>query len=119
MFDLLGDVGHVHLREELGAVILVEFHEHIGLHLFVKKFEKIFGFFEVEILIEFGNVGRVEIGEFLAGRGVGAVMDYFAEMFEIFGVNSFMVRGFWSGACGVRLPLVCSFGAPCQRVIQS
>ena len=81
---MLGDIGHVHPRQEFGAVVLVKFHEHVGLHLFREELESVFGFVEVEVLIEFGNVGGVEVGKLFADGFVGAVGYDFAQVREIF-----------------------------------
>ena len=89
VFNLLGDVLGVHLAEELCALVFVELHEHVGLSLFVKESEEIFCFFKVEVAVELGDVGGVEVAELFAGCAVGVVLDDFAQVLEVFGIELF------------------------------
>ena len=56
MSDLLG----IHSFEQLLSLLLVELHQHVGLHLAVRdQLEEPFGLLQVEALKEFGDVGGV------------------------------------------------------------
>lgn len=67
--ELLGDFLRRHIVEQLAAVVLVEFHEHIGGSLQVKEAVEVFGLLQVEILVEVSDVGRVQSVEKLPGGG--------------------------------------------------
>lgn len=47
--------------EEFLTVVLIEFHQHIGRGFLVEQFIEKLGLFDVEILIQFGDVGRVQV----------------------------------------------------------
>ena len=74
--DELADLPGVHAFEELAAVLLVEFHEDVGLLLGVlDEVEGPLGLPQVEALEELGDVGGVEVVEFRAGLSLRAVVD--------------------------------------------
>ena len=74
--EFLGDVLRLHVAEELVAVLLVKFHEHVGSLVAVEQPVEIFGLFQVKSVVQLGNVGRVQLLEERLGSGVVAVGNY-------------------------------------------
>ena len=73
-----------HVGEELVAVLLVEFHQHIGSGVLVEKVVQKFRFLDVEFLVKFGDIGRVHVLEDIACLGLVVPRDNVADLLNIF-----------------------------------
>ena len=66
--ELLGDLLGRHVLEQLAAVVLIEFHKHIGRNVVIEQLVEKFRLVEIEVLVQFGYVGRMQRGELVACR---------------------------------------------------
>ena len=67
MLDKLScDILCIHVGEKVFAVLLVEFHQHIGGNFAVKKVQQILRLFQVKFPIEIGDVGGMHVLKLLA-----------------------------------------------------
>ena len=88
---LLGDDFAGQLFQHLLAVVLVEFEQDVGGLLAVEQHVDVFGLVEVELLVEFGNVGGVQLFEQLAGLVFLVVLDDLLNVLYVFGRKLFHV----------------------------
>lgn len=83
-YDLVGEV-----VKQFSPVVLIEFEQHVGRRLLVKKLIEKLGLVQVQILIQFGNIGRMETRQLLGcGLHIPAVYDL-ADQLQIFGTVLF------------------------------
>ena len=80
----LGDGFARHLFEELSSVVFVKFHQHVGGGFLVEQFVKELRLFDVEILVQFGNIGRVQVFEYFFGLPGIVLGNDIAYVFDVF-----------------------------------
>ena len=89
VFNLFGDILGIHFAEQTGTFILIKLHEYVRLSLLVKQTKQILSLLEVEVTIQVGDVGGMQIVKSPASLLVGMLMNYFAQIFKIFGCKLF------------------------------
>ncbi len=85
MVDLLGDLLCRHVGNEFQTVVLIKLHQDIGCRIVVEQTIEILGLVNLEVLVEFSDIGGMEISEFPDCLLLVVGMDYPANMLEIFG----------------------------------